>query len=154
MHEFGYKVCITPTLGIGIIAGMRSLPGNLFEGRTLGTALEQVEIPTAQLPALAAVDRGHGVDKTRLLINGIRHGLTPKPIADIRRHSAIETDELLSRCLLKCTLGDAFFDLLCGCGYNIRKLLAHLRAQLALIIAAILNALHATNPDQQGRRIA
>ena len=77
-------------------------------------------------------------------------GITPKLIADLRRRSAIEaeighmkTDGRLSRSPLKGTLGDALFATLCGCGHNIRKM-AYLRALLALMIAAILSALRAT----------
>jgi len=60
----------------------------------------------------------------------------------------MKTDGRLSRSTLKGTLGDALFAVLCGCGHNIRKILAHLRALLALIIAAILTALRATQPEQ------
>ena len=82
---------------------------------------------------------------TRVLISGSRRGLTPRLIADLRRRSAIEpeishkkSDGRLARCPLKGTIGDALFAVLCGCGHNIRKILAHLRALLALIIAVIL----------------
>jgi hypothetical protein len=103
-----------------------------------------VEILTDQRPDLAVVDRGyrgHGEDKTRVLISGTRRGLTPKLIADLRRRSAIEaeighmkTDGRLSRCPLKGTIGDALFAVLCACGHNIRKILAHLRAWLAWMV--------------------
>lgn len=90
---------------------------------------------------------------TRVLISGTRRGLTPKLIADLRRRSAIEaeighmkTDGRLARCPLKGTIGDALFAVLCACGHNIRKILAHLRAWLALVIATILNAM--TRPDR------
>ena len=65
----------------------------------------------------------------------------------LRRRSAIEaeighmkTDGRLTRCPLKGTAGDAIFAVLCACGHNIRKILAHLRAILALFIAAMLSA--------------
>ena len=74
---------------------------------------ERVEILTDHCPDLAAVDRGyrgHGEEKTRVLISGTRRGLTPKLIADLRRRSAIEaeigrmkTDGRLARCSLKGT---------------------------------------------------
>ena len=163
-YEFGCKVSIATTLDEGFVIGMRSFPGNPYDGHTLGPALEQVEILTDQRPDLAVVDRGyrgHGVGKTRVLISGTRRGLTPKLIADLRRRSAIEpeighmkTDGRLSRCALKGTLGDALFAVLCGCGHNIRKILAHLRALLALIIAAILTTLLATDPAQQVTKTA
>jgi IS5 family transposase len=154
-YEFGCKVSITTTLDEGFVVGMRSFPGNPYDGHTLRPALEQVAIMTDQRPDLAVVDRGyrgHGERKTRVLISGTRCGLTPKLIADLRRRSAIEaeighmkTDGRLSRCPLKGTIGNAIFAVLCACGHNIRKILAHLRAWLAWIIAtlwAAQNALH------------
>ena len=152
-YEFGCKVSITTTLDEGFVVGMRSFAGNPYDGHTLGPALEQVEILTEQCPDLAVVDRGyrgHGVDKTRVLISGTRRGLTPKLLTDLRRRSAIEpeighmkVDGRLSRCTLKGTIGDALFAVLCGCGHNIRKILAHLRALLAMILANVLVVLSA-----------
>jgi len=146
-YEFGCKVSVTTTLDEGFVVGMRSFPGNPYDGHTLKEALEQVAILTDQRPALAVVDRGyrgHGVEATRVLISGTRRGLTPKLIADLRRPSAIEaeighmkTDGRLSRCPLKGTIGDALFAVLCACGHNIRKILAHLKAWLAWIVAVI-----------------
>ncbi|TGN67478.1 IS5/IS1182 family transposase, partial [Paracoccus liaowanqingii] len=103
----------------------------------------------------AVVDRGyrgHGVSETKVLISGTRRGLTQKLKALLRRRSAIEpeighmkTDGRLSRCPLKGTFGDAIFAVLCGCGHNIRKILAHLRALLALILTAIFRVIRTAN---------
>ena len=159
-YEFGCKVSLTTTLDEGFVVGMRSFPGNPYDGHTLGPALEQVEILTDQRPDLIVVDRGyrgHGVEATRVLISGTRRGLTPKLIADLRRRSAIEpeighmkTDGRLARCPLKGVIGDAIFAVLCGCGHNIRKILAHLRALWRLIVVAILAAFrpHHSDPGQ------
>ena len=49
----------------------------------------------------------------------------------------MKTDGRLARCGLKGTMGDAIFAVLCGCGHNLRKILAHLRAWLAQIMAVI-----------------
>lgn len=146
-YEFGCKVSVATTLDEGFVVGMRSFAGNPYDGHTLKEALEQVTILTDQRPDLAVVDRGyrgHGVEATRVLISGTRRGLTPKLIADLRRRSAIEaeighmkTDGRLSRCPLKGIIGDAIFAVLCACGHNIRKILAHLRAWLAWIIATL-----------------
>ena len=91
----------------------------------------------------------------RVLISGARRGMTPKLIAVPRHRSAIKAkivqmkpDGCLSRYPLKGTIGDALFAVLCGCGYNIRTILAYLRVLLSLIIAAILSALRATEPSQ------
>ena len=146
-YEFGCKVSVTATLDEGFVVGMRSFPGNPYDGHTLRSALEQVEILTNQRPDLAVVDRGyrgHGEHKTCVLISGTRRGLTPELIADLRRRSAIEaeighmkTDGHLSRCPLKGSVGDALFAVLCVFGHNIRKILAHLRAWLAWMIASL-----------------
>jgi IS5 family transposase len=156
-YEFGCKVSIATTVDEGFVVGMRSFAGNPYDGHTLRPALEQVEVLTDQRPDLAVVDRGyrgHGEGKTRVLISGTRRGLTAKLIADLRRRSAIEaeighmkTDGRLSRCPLKGSIGDALFAVLCACGHNIRKILAHLRDWLAWIIAAVLNA--AYSPGRQ-----
>ena len=149
-YEFGCKVSVATTLDEGFVVGMRSFAGNPYDGHTLKEALEQVAILTDQCPDLAVVDRGyrgHGVEATRVLISGTRRGLSAKEIIDIRRRSAIEaeighmkTDGRLSRCPLKGTIGDAVFAVLNACGHNIRKILAHLRAWLAWIIAVLWTA--------------
>jgi IS5 family transposase len=146
-YEFGCKVSVATTLDEGFVVGMRSFPGNPYDGHTLRDALGQVEILTDQRPAFAVVDRGyrgHDQEKTRVLISGTRRGLTAKEIIDLRRRSAIEaeighmkTDGRLYRCHLKGTIGDAIFAVLNACGHNIRKILAHLRAWLAWIIAVL-----------------
>lgn len=146
-YEFGCKVSVATTLDEGFLVGMRSFPGNPYDGHTLRPALEQVEILTDQCPDLAVVDRGyrgHGEHKTRVLISGTRRGLTPKLIADLCCRGVIEaeighmkTEGRLTRCPLKGTTGDALFATLSACGHNIRKILAHLRAWLAWIVATI-----------------
>ena len=93
--------------------------------------------------------RGHGAQGTRVLVSGTRRGLTPRLARLLKRRSAIEpeighmkTEGRLARCGLKGPLGDAVFAVLCGCGHNIRKTLAHLRALLTALLASLLQ-LHA-----------
>ena len=159
-YEFGCKVSMATTLNGGFVVGMRSLPGNPYDGHTLAEALEQVAILTDHPPKRVAVDRGykgHGVTAAQVLISGSRRGLTPALTRLLRRRSSIEpeighmkTDGRLSRCFLKGTLGDAVFAVLCGCGHNIRKILAHLRAWLAQIIAAILDLVRSMQDRREG----
>ena len=150
-YEFGTKVSLATTIDGGFVVGARSFPGNPYDGHTLGPALEQVAILTDHLPDLAVVDRGyrgHGVSSTKVLISGMRRGLTPLLAKLLKRRSAIEPeighmkmDGRLARCPLKGRIGDAVFAVLCACGHNIRKILAHLRALLSLflqMLAAIL----------------
>ncbi len=129
-YEFGCKRSVATALDEGIVVGMRSFPGDPYDGDTLRPALEQVKILTEHRPELAVVDRGyrgHGDEANRFLINGTRRVLTPKLIAAPDATEAdighLKTDGRLSRCTLKGTIGDA--------------LLAVLHAWLAWIIAAL-----------------
>jgi IS5 family transposase len=156
-YEFGCKVSVATTLVGGFVVGMRSLPGNPYDGHTLPDALQQVETLTGCQPTLAVVDRGyrgHAVENTTVLVSGTRRGLTPRLKRLLRRRSAIEpeighmkTDGRLARCALKGTTGDALFAVLCGCGHNIRKILAHLRMLLAALLAGIIQAI--AQPDRR-----
>jgi IS5 family transposase len=162
-YEFGTKVSVATTLNGGFIVGMRLMPGNPYDGHTLAEALKQVAILTNHPPKRAIVDRGyrgHGVDGTQILISGTRQGSTPALARALRRRSSIEpeighmkTDGRLARCFLKGTLGDALFTVLCGCGHNLRKILAHLRALLAQILAVFL-ALTSPVQNRQHRSAA
>ncbi len=145
-YEFGTKVSVATTHKEGFVVGIRSMPGNPYDGHTLCEALEQVEILTDTRPKRAFVDRGyrgHGVQTTEGYMAGQKRGMTPALQRDLRRRSAIEpmighmkTDGRLARCALKGTLGDALHAVLCGCGHNIRMILAHLRALWVEILAA------------------
>jgi len=59
-YEFGVKVSVATTLKEGLVVGMRSMPGNPYDGHTLAEALEQVGILTGtnRSPATAIVDKG------------------------------------------------------------------------------------------------
>ncbi len=154
-YEFGCKVSLATTIDEGFVVGMRAMPGNPYDGHTLAEALEQVETLTDRRPDLAVVDRGyrgHGVAKTRVLISGMRRGLTDGLKAQLRWRSAIEpeighmkTDGRLARCPLKGIKGDAIFALLCGCGHNIRKILARLKALLVLLFECLSPARRVIN---------
>ena len=81
------------TIDDGFVVGMRALPGNPCDGRTLPEALEQVEILTDQRPQMAFVDRGyrgHGVETVKVFISGARRGITRTIAKRLRRRSAIE----------------------------------------------------------------
>lgn len=143
-YEFGTKVSIATTTEGGFVVGMRSLPGNPYDGHTLHEALEQVEILTDRRPNMAFVDRGyrgHGVETVKVFISGARRGVTRTIAKLLRRRSAIEpmighmkNDGRLTRSPLKGTAGDALFAVLCGCGHNIRMILRHLRAAFCQLI--------------------
>ena len=137
-YEFGVKATITTTLKEGLVIGMRTLPGNPYDGHSLREALEQTEILTGVRPQAAYVDRGyrgHGIESTAVYISGQKRGVTRSIKQKLKRRSAIEpiighmkTEGRLDRCTLKGELGDAMFALLCGCGQNLRLILNHLRS--------------------------
>jgi transposase, IS5 family len=161
-YEFGTKVSLATTLDGGFVVGVRSFPGSPYDGHTLAPALEQVAILTDREPDLAVVDRGyrgHGVETTKILISGTRRGITPLLAKLLRRRSAIEpeighmkTDGRLDRCPLKGRIGDAVFAILCACGHNIRKILAHLRALWALFLYLITTWIRPKMPHQREAR--
>jgi IS5 family transposase len=136
-YEFGVKTSVAVTAKKGVVVGMRSMPGAPYDGHTLHSQLEQVEILTGVKPGLALGDRGYRgappPEGPRLLISHTR-GLPPALKKLLKRRQAIEptighmkTDGLLARNWLKGSEGDAIHAVLCGAGHNLRLILAHLR---------------------------
>ena len=155
-YEFGVKVSIAITLKEGLVVGMRSMPGNPYDGHTLAETLEQVGILTGtdRPPATAIVDKGYkGVklEGVRILMSGQKRGITRTLKAMIKRRSAIEPaighmkmDGRLGRNPLKGALGDALHAVMCGAGHNLRLILAALRllcARFELSVQEIITAL-------------
>lgn len=137
-YEFGVKVSLATTLKEGLIVGMRSMPGNPYDGHTLAETIDQVSILSKTKPHTVIVDKGYrGVeldDGPRILRSGQKRGITKTLKAMIRRRSAIEPvighmkmDGRLGRNPLAGTLGDALHAVLCGVGHNMRMLLRKLR---------------------------
>lgn len=155
-YEFGVKVSIATTLKEGLAVGMRSMPGNPYDGHTLAQTLEQVGILTGtdRLPATAIVDKGYRgveIEGVRILRSGQKRGITRALKAMIKRRSAIEPaighmkmDGRLGRNPLKGALGDAIHAVMCGAGHNLRLILAALRlycARFGLSMQAVIAAL-------------
>jgi IS5 family transposase len=153
-YEFGVKVSVAVTAKEGLVVGMRSMPGNPYDGHTVDSQLEQVEILTDVRPKIALVDRGYrGVQAacgTRLLVSHTRR--LPRALKKLlKRRQAIEpvighmkTDGLLNRNWLKGALGDAMHALLCGAGHNLRMILAHLRVLYCALVGQIALAIMLT----------
>ena len=49
-YEFGVRVTLATTLQEGLVVGMRSMPGNPYDGHTLDETIEQVSILANQQP--------------------------------------------------------------------------------------------------------
>jgi IS5 family transposase len=147
-YEFGVKVSITTTHKEGLVVGARSMPGNPYDGHTLGEALEQAAILSDVEPEIAVVDRGYkgvAIDGVKIYHPGLRRGITRTLRAMIRRRSAIEpaighmkADGKLDRNWLKGALGEAINAVLCGAGHNLRMILRKLRLFYALVLVALL----------------
>jgi IS5 family transposase len=87
------KVSITTTHKEGLVVGMRSMPGNPYDGHTLAEALEQAAILCDATPEVAIVDRGYkgvAVDRVKTYRPDLRRGITRGLRAMIRQRSAIE----------------------------------------------------------------
>ena len=163
-YEFGVKVSVATTLKEGLVVGMRSMPGNPYDGHTLAETLEQVGILTGTdtMPGTAIVDKGYqgvNIDGVRILRSGQRQGITRTLRAMIKRRSAIEPaighmkmDGRLGRNPLKGILGDAIHAVMCGAGHNLRLILAALRlycARLALSLGQAIRLLIAFDCSEQ-----
>ena len=146
-YEFGVKVTVATTLKEGFVVGMRSMPGNPYDGHTLEEAIEQVSIFAQRTPKTVIVDRGYKgaeLEGIRILRSGQKRGSSRTLHAMIKRRSAIEptighmkTDGRLARNPLKGALGDALHAVLCGAGHNIRLLLKKLRLLFTFIVWAM-----------------
>lgn len=136
-YEFGVKVTVALTHKEGLVVGMRSLPGNPYDGHTLPEAIEQVSILTAQKPKAVFVDKGYrgvSVDGVTIWRSGQKRGVTPSIRKAIHRRSAVEpaighmkNEGKLRRNWLKGSLGDALNAVLCGAGHNLRMILRAIR---------------------------
>ena len=145
-YEFGVKVSIATTHKEGLVVGMRSMPGNPYDGHTVVPALEQVARMIDRLPKEIFVDLGYRKAIVPELVQvyrpKMRGNLSRRLKRDIRRRSAIEpmigqmkNDGRLRRNWLRGQLGDAMHAVLCGCGHNLRMILNQYRILCALFFA-------------------
>jgi transposase, IS5 family len=158
-YEFGVKTSVAVTAKEGLVVGMRSMPGNPYDGHTVDSQIEQIGILTGTTPKMALVDRGYrGVQAsagTRLLVSHTSR--LPKNLKKLlKRRQVVEpmighmkTDGLLDRNWLKGALGDAMHAVLCGAGHNLRMILAHLRVLYCAFIGQLMLALMLATPAQR-----
>ena len=136
-YEFRVKVSVVSTSKESFVVGMRSLPGNPYDGHTLKASLQQVQKLTGTAPKEAYVDRGyrgHGLaEPVKVWIAGTKRGVTVAIRKKLKRRNAVEpvighmkNDGRLGRNFLKGIAGDAMNALLCGAGHNLRKILRRL----------------------------
>jgi transposase, IS5 family len=128
-----------------------ALPGNPYDGHTLGDVIDATETLTGCAIERAYVDkdyRGHSAtNPPRVFISGQKRGVFGVIKRELRRRSAIEavighmkTDGHLGRCHLKGREGDAANVILTAVGHNLRLVLTWLSALLRLILLALSQA--------------
>ena len=148
-----YEVVTTNARAPGgqFVLHAKALPGNPYDGHTLGAVIEATERLTGREIERAYVDKGYRGHDTanprRVFISGQKRGVFGVIKRELRRRSAIEavighmkTDGHLGRCYLKGRAGDAANTVLTAVGYNLRLILAWLSTLLCLILTALTQA--------------
>jgi IS5 family transposase len=150
-YEFGVKVSVATTLrhakGGQFVTHVKALPGNPYDGHTLGTVIPDMEALVGNTIQRAFVDkgyRGHNAPpdyKFRIVIAGQRRRITPKIKREMRRRSAVEpvighlkAEHRMGRNYLWYREGDATNAVLAAIGYNFGLLLRWLRRLLFRIL--------------------
>jgi len=141
-------VTVTVTAKVDLVVGMRSMPGNPYDGHTLANAIEQVKILTATTPTIVLAYRGsRGVkledDWTRLILSHTSR-LAPSLKRLLKRRQVVEpmighikAAGLLDQIWLKGEMGDALHAVMYGARRNLRMILARLRALYCVLIAVL-----------------
>ena len=152
-YEFGVKVSIVTTNarapGGQFVLHAKALPGNPYDGHMLAPIIADTQTLTGCAIERAYVDkgyRGHHVPQPhRVFISGQKRGVFGRTKRQLRRCSASEpvighmkTDGHLGHRYLKGRAGDAANAILSAVGYNLRLVLAWLRALLTKILGARL----------------
>jgi len=130
--EFGTKVGIACTQKECFVVGMRSYPGNPYDGHTLDDLLQQTQMITSTAAKTVVVDLGYrGRHETNAHVIHRAKKLSKRQKKRLRRRAALEAmighmkvDGLLERCHLKGQEGDAIHAISCGLGHNLRQMRA------------------------------
>ena len=154
-YEFGVKASIVTTNarapGGQFVLHAKALPGNPYDGHTLGAVIDDTQKLTGCVIERVYVDkgyRGHNASNPRrVFISGQKRGVFGVIRRELRRRSAIEpvighlkAEGHLGRCYLKGREGDAANAVLTAVGHNLRLVLAWLRILLRLFLLALCRA--------------
>lgn len=157
-YEFGVKVSlattIAPSKGGQFIVHAKALPGNPYDGHTLGTVLPAIEAMTGAALSRVLADagyKGHNAPKAhrfRVYTQGQKRGVTQAIKRQFRRRAGIEPvighakeDHRMGRNFLAYREGDAINAVLAAAGSNFRRLLSFLGMLLRAIVQALAGAL-------------
>jgi IS5 family transposase len=156
-YEFGVKVSVATPIqrcrGGQFVAHVQALPGNPYDGHTLGKLIPAIEAQLGNSLARIVADagyRGHNAPegyKRKVYTSGQKRNVTAQIKRDLRRRSAVEpvighlkADHRMERNYLAHKAGDAANAVLAAAGYNFRLLLRWLALLWARIIDAIMSA--------------
>src|SRR5215471_2744796 len=127
-----------------------ALPGNPYDGHTLGTVIPQMQALIGNIPDRCITDagyRGHNAPpdhKFKVYTSGQKRRLTPQIKREFKRRAAIEPvighlkeHHRMGRNYLAHASGDAVNAVLAAAGYNFRRLLAWLRFLLLRILIVL-----------------
>jgi IS5 family transposase len=148
-YEFGVKASIVTTNARApagqFVLHARTLPGNPYDGHTLGSVIEAAQRLTGREIERAYVDKGYrghdAPNPRRIFISGQKRGVFGRIKRELRRRFAIEAvighmkaEGHLGRCYLKGSRrSDAANVILSAVGYNLRLVLAWLRMILRVV---------------------
>jgi IS5 family transposase len=161
-YEFGVKVSVATTLhpskGGQFVAHVKALPGNPYDGHTLGVVLPEMEKQIGAAIQRVVADRGYRghnappEHRFKVYISGQKRRVTEAIKRELRRRSAVEpvighlkAEHRMGRNFLAHAAGDAANAVLAAAGYNFRRLLAW----LALLWALLLLPLRRPAPSVQ-----
>lgn len=152
-YEFGCKVGISCTQKEGFVLGVRSYPGNPYDGHTLDDQLTQAETISEVAIKTVAVDLGYrGKHETKANIIHRGRKLSKREKTRLKKRSTIEAmighmknDGLFDRCYLKGVLGDALHAILCGVGHNLRLIRNYWKEFLLGFIRSLFIRNHSYN---------
>lgn len=153
-YQFGVKVSVATPIqrcrGGQFVAHVQALPGNPYDGHTLGKLIPAIEAQLGNSLARIVADagyRGHNAPqeyKRKVYTSGQKRNVTAQIKRDLRRSSAVEpvighlkADHRMDRNYLAHKTGDAANAVLAAAGYNFRLLLRWLALLWAFIIAAV-----------------
>jgi IS5 family transposase len=153
-YEFGVKVSVATTLkhckGGQFAIHAQALPGNPYDGHTLGRVIPAMEAligNTIERTLTDAGYRGHNAPpehRFKVFTAGQKRGITDKIKRQMRRRSAIEpvighlkAEHRMRRNYLFYRSGDANNAILAAVGYNFRLLIRWLTILLCFILAAL-----------------
>jgi IS5 family transposase len=154
-YEFGVKVSVATTLkrskGGQFITHAQALPGNPYDGHTLGKVIPAMEKLVGNTLKRIFVDkgyRGHNAPPShqhKVYISGQKRGVTEKIKRLMRRRSAVEpvighgkNEHRMDRNYLAHRSGDANNAVLAAAGYNFSLLIRWLKLLLCILLAALL----------------